>query len=763
MRSLLLISIAVLCCNEILLADDLDEKIKQRKHEIEVATALVQSRTKNMLSSTGSAEFDLNESLLEELFAQVQSLPPTSRSVDVKLTDIQGPLWGDWSDQNFICGSEIGVDGKRYGASGTIDFTNVQWLGGGTGKITARINLNAYAQLLFYLHAVPSPKFHAEIAQADYCVGIGKARVCVKVPYPVVEFLGWNKCGEAPLILGNWRFASLGVTGRVNQPETLTVQVADFGALPKKIAVLLLTNPSLTPPQIASLLNVSVADVNKALDQLRDTGIVDKGTGQLTPRGEDFGRDISHWLYVVATPDDPHLHMNFFTTIPLPNPFYLYRDLFCDVLYDILKPWCDLTDKLKGLFPPVEKFLAPLEVPVEVDKDHDIPNPLFSSALPVRLRETIVVDPPKDSSKLKVLENPFLGRPVTVAADSMTIQTPSPGGLRIPAEADIGWSDLMAYSNDLQVHFIDVGQGDAIWIHTPPQVDGTGRKNVVIDGGPTADSPDIAGYGNRFGLYLTHAGLAKGSVIDLLILTHPHVDHFTGLSDIVKNYRILKFFVPKYCRGDIGYQAFRKLALLAGAEELAGEEPILAELGTGITGQVLYSYRPSAPLGHGRERASNASIVIRLAYGKYSFLFMGDALGHDRNPEQTAFVEHFLLSEHKDLLLSTVLKVADHASSRSTSNQFLDAVQPAVLVVMAGPKKVAGEWLPNEAALHRLVHRVPNATVVRTDFQERQASHGQETEDVDDIFVATDGVELATYQGRMVGGVRSWVQVRVLP
>jgi competence protein ComEC len=84
----------------------------------------------------------------------------------------------------------------------------------------------------------------------------------------------------------------------------------------------------------------------------------------------------------------------------------------------------------------------------------------------------------------------------------------------------------------LRVSFIDVGQGDAIWIQTPVDDAGGPARNILIDGGPDR------GAKNRVPRYLSAYALPPGSTIDCVVATHPHDDHYPGLIDILEQYDV---------------------------------------------------------------------------------------------------------------------------------------------------------------------------------------------------------------------------------
>jgi beta-lactamase superfamily II metal-dependent hydrolase len=118
----------------------------------------------------------------------------------------------------------------------------------------------------------------------------------------------------------------------------------------------------------------------------------------------------------------------------------------------------------------------------------------------------------------------------------------------------------------LEVHFVDVGQGDAIWIHThDDNKDGNGKfegYNIVIDGGPySADAK------NKLLSYLEGRG-HHGANIDALILTHPHTDHFNGAETISRHFHVRDYYDPAYPQTKKSYQEF--IAALRGGN---GQEP----------------------------------------------------------------------------------------------------------------------------------------------------------------------------------------------
>jgi hypothetical protein len=167
----------------------------------------------------------------------------------------------------------------------------------------------------------------------------------------------------------------------------------------------------------------------------------------------------------------------------------------------------------------------------------------------------------------------------------------------------------------LEVHFIDVGHGDAIWIHTfDDGIDGNGifeGRNIIIDGGPNASDQT-----NRKFAYLEDQG-HHGAEIDALIVTHPHDDHYPGADGLRRHFDVLRYYdlgIPK--GGE--YQAFLT-AMQTGtphaAETFIGRDTFgtLDYWGNEVDAQIIYAWPGAAQdgdLGEGTTLENNASIVL---------------------------------------------------------------------------------------------------------------------------------------------------------
>lgn len=236
------------------------------------------------------------------------------------------------------------------------------------------------------------------------------------------------------------------------------------------------------------------------------------------------------------------------------------------------------------------------------------------------------------------------------------------------------WVDLLSPApGDLRVSVLDVGQGDAILIEAPSGL------RVLVDGGPS---------GPRLLQALGEVLPAAERRIDLVVLTHAHDDHVTGLVDLVERYQVKLALAAAPVSPSAAYEAWER-ALERRAVPVrppaAGE---WLDLGGGARLEVLH---PAATPISGGDEVNNNSIVLRLTHGRLAFLLTGDL---------EAEGERWLLQEWGDLR-AQVLKVAHHGSDSSSREEFLAAVRPSLAVISVGDSNPYGH--PSPTALLRLV------------------------------------------------------------
>lgn len=224
-------------------------------------------------------------------------------------------------------------------------------------------------------------------------------------------------------------------------------------------------------------------------------------------------------------------------------------------------------------------------------------------------------------------------------------------------------------TEELSVHFIDVGQGDCVLALMP------GGKTMLIDGGNRGDGESIVDY-------ITAAGVEK---IDYVIGTHPHEDHIGGLDDVIRNFEIGEIYMPRVSTNTKVFED-----LLAVIDDNGNKINVAA------TGKSLFGYGSVraeclAPNAESEYRDLNDySAVIKLTFGGVSFLFTGDA-------EEIS--EKEMLGDSEGLK-ADVLKVGHHGSESSTSAEFLEAVAPTYAVISCGKDNKYGH--PSEETLEKL-------------------------------------------------------------
>lgn len=233
--------------------------------------------------------------------------------------------------------------------------------------------------------------------------------------------------------------------------------------------------------------------------------------------------------------------------------------------------------------------------------------------------------------------------------------------------------------NKMIVHYIDVGQGDSILIQV-------NNKNLLIDAGPNSDK-------NKLLNYLSASNLDK---LDYVIATHPHEDHIGNMDEIINNYNVLAFYSPKV---QTTTKTFEKMIDSLKAKNLKinvikkGTDSINLGENTKVT--VL------SPTKDSYEDLNDYSPVMKIEYGKTSFLFTGDAQKD---------IEKEILASNEDIS-ANILKVGHHGSSTSTTKDFLNKVNPSMAVISVGSDNKYNH--PNDDALKRLKEN--KVTVYRTD------------------------------------------------
>lgn len=239
-------------------------------------------------------------------------------------------------------------------------------------------------------------------------------------------------------------------------------------------------------------------------------------------------------------------------------------------------------------------------------------------------------------------------------------------------------AETPAAQGELQLHFIDVGQGDCIFLKTD-------SANMLIDCGNPEDGPEVADYLSALGV----------TEINAFVGSHPHEDHLGGAAAVVRSLDIDEMIMTS-CISTSFF--FEKLLDALDERNVTVTEPPIG--GVRNIGDMKVEFLSPAEIGND---TNNNSIVMRVTYGEVSALFTGDA------EEET---ERLLLSENADLK-ADILKVGHHGSKYSSSSAFLKAVSPKIAVIQSGVGNSYGH--PNTEALGRL--SACGADVYRCDEQ----------------------------------------------
>lgn len=229
----------------------------------------------------------------------------------------------------------------------------------------------------------------------------------------------------------------------------------------------------------------------------------------------------------------------------------------------------------------------------------------------------------------------------------------------------IAWASVSMIRPDAMVSILDVGQGDAIFITT------SSGEDVLIDGGPN-------------GQLLEHLGgmlPLTDRDIELMVLTHPHADHLSGLIDVVQRYNVQRIVCA--CKGGES-QTFEKWRQEAGYDAPIENLDEVTEI-IFIGGAKLTIWPP--PEG---KSLNDQSLVSLFEDTNKSFLFTGDA---EIPSEEWLLEENYL----QDV---DVLKVGHHGSRSSTTEAFLGAITPEIGVISVGENNRYGH--PHGEILKRL-------------------------------------------------------------
>lgn len=223
---------------------------------------------------------------------------------------------------------------------------------------------------------------------------------------------------------------------------------------------------------------------------------------------------------------------------------------------------------------------------------------------------------------------------------------------------------IQEVSTNLSIHYIDVGQADSILITN-------NDYSMLIDAGNNEDGPLLVNYIKE------KLNISK---LDYVVGTHPHEDHIGGLDDIINNLEVKEVYLPEAMTTTKTFEDVLDAIVNKNLEitvPTIGEKFNLGEAKL----EVIYT-------GTGEKDLNEASIILKMNFGKHAYLFTGDT---------TEEVEKTILD--KDINID-VLKVAHHGSKYSSCTNFLNIATPEYAIISAGEGNSYGH--PEQETLNRL-------------------------------------------------------------
>ncbi len=245
----------------------------------------------------------------------------------------------------------------------------------------------------------------------------------------------------------------------------------------------------------------------------------------------------------------------------------------------------------------------------------------------------------------------------------------------------------------MSIHVLNVGRADSIFIKCED-------KNILIDAADKDINDVVCNY-------LRRNNVKK---LDLVVVTHPHRDHIGQMSDVIDQFDIVRFIMPRLKDGVMSTtKTYEKLLKTLNSKHISPQEPVPGT-NFSIGNAKIEIFAPNAQY----DNINNYSVVLKVTYKNKKFLFTGDAETESEND---------MINSGFDLK-SDVLKVGHHGSKTSTSQNFLNAVKPKYAVISVGPDQ---NNLPKKETLNRLSKN--GISVFRTDLNGT-------------IIIATDGNEI---------------------
>jgi beta-lactamase superfamily II metal-dependent hydrolase len=231
---------------------------------------------------------------------------------------------------------------------------------------------------------------------------------------------------------------------------------------------------------------------------------------------------------------------------------------------------------------------------------------------------------------------------------------------------DNGYLSTYDEEDVLQVHFIDVGQGDSILVVQ-------NNEAMLIDAGENEKGREVVDYCEKQGI----------SEIKYLVATHAHEDHIGGMDDVIENLEVDNIILTKSDYSTITYEEVITAAKEKNVNEIYPKVGNSINLGNATIMVV-------APNRDDYSEENNNSIILKITYGNVSYLFCGDA----------EIESEYDMAENGIDISADVIKIGHHGSDTSTSQMLLNTVSPRYAVISVGKDNSYGH--PTSQILNRL-------------------------------------------------------------
>ena len=239
-------------------------------------------------------------------------------------------------------------------------------------------------------------------------------------------------------------------------------------------------------------------------------------------------------------------------------------------------------------------------------------------------------------------------------------------------------TSISTFSGDtLRVNYIDVGQGDSIFIQLP------NKETMLIDAGEAYESDNVINYLNNLGI----------TKIDYAVGTHPHTDHIGGLEEVINTFDIGSIYMPRASSTSKTYEDLLTTISNKGLKIKTAKSGVVVLDDDNLKLEFI------APNSDSYSELNNYSAVLKLTYLDNTFLFMGDA--------ETLSEDEITYDVDAD-----VIKVGHHGSDSSSGIEFVKKVSPEYAIIMVGEGNSYNH--PYQSIIDR--YESVGAKVLRTDL-----------------------------------------------